>query len=64
MTETNLNISLKTSDIDMLHDLATSLYAAHDLDEMLNDVLAKIKEVFNIEGASILLHSDWGTAKQ
>jgi Nif-specific regulatory protein len=56
MTETNLNISLKTSDIDMLHDVATSLYAAHDLDEMLNDVLAKIKEVFNIEGASIALH--------
>jgi len=48
MTETNLNISLKTSDIDMLHDVATSLYAAHDLDEILNDVLAKIKEVFNI----------------
>ncbi|RLB66804.1 MAG: sigma-54-dependent Fis family transcriptional regulator, partial [Deltaproteobacteria bacterium] len=56
MTETNLKISLKTRDIDMLHDVATSIYAANDLDEMLNNVLAKIKEVFNIEGASIALH--------
>ncbi|RLC24463.1 MAG: hypothetical protein DRH56_06615 [Deltaproteobacteria bacterium] len=56
MIESKLKISLESSDIELFHDVATSIYAAQNLDEMLNDVLSKIKKVFNIEGASIALH--------
>ena len=56
MTDSDLKISLKSHDIDMLHNVATSLSTSHDLDEMLNKVLARIRKVFRVEGASIALH--------
>jgi len=49
-------ISLGKEDFDLLYNVATSIHAIHDLDEMLRDVLLKIKDVFHIEGASIALH--------
>lgn len=55
-SEPDLRIALESGDIEMFHDIATSLHTAHDLDEMLNRVLAKIKKAFRIEGASIALH--------
>ncbi|NPA25531.1 MAG: GAF domain-containing protein [Deltaproteobacteria bacterium] len=56
MIDPELKVSLKTSDIDILHEVATSLHAAPTLDGMLNNVLARIKKVFGVEGASIALH--------
>ena len=56
MTETNNEVFLKKEDLDLLYEVSTSIHSIHDLDEMLRDVLLKIKEVFQIEGASIALH--------
>ncbi len=49
-------VSLRKEDLDLLYEVATSIHAIYDLDEMLREVLLKIKEVFYIEGASIALH--------
>ena len=56
MTEINQEVFLKKEDLDLLYEVTTSIHSIHDLDEMLRDVLLKIKEVFQIEGASIALH--------
>ena len=56
MSETNSEVSLNKADLDLLYEVSTSIYSIHDLDEMLRNVLSKIKEVFRIEGASIALH--------
>ena len=56
MAEINPEVSLNEADIDLLYEVSTSIHSIHDLDEMLRDVLRKIKEVFQIEGASIALH--------
>jgi len=56
MTELAKNISLKKEDFNLLYEIATSIHTIHDMNEMLRDVLSKIKEVFYIEGASIALH--------
>ena len=56
MTEFTSNISLKKEDFNLLYEVATSIHAIHDMNEMLRDVLSKIKKVFHIEGASIALH--------
>ncbi len=56
MTEINAEISLNKEDLDLLYEVSTSIHSIHDLDEMLRNVLSKVKEVFQIEGASIALH--------
>jgi len=56
MTALTNGISLKKEDLKLLYEVATSIHAIHDLDEMLRDVLLKIKDVFRIAGASIALH--------
>jgi Nif-specific regulatory protein len=43
-------------DLDLLYEVAASIHAIRDFDEMLRTVLYKIKEVFKIEGASLALH--------
>jgi Nif-specific regulatory protein len=56
MTEINLEVSLNKADLDLLYEVSTSIHSIHDLDEMLRNVLSKVKDVFQIEGASIALH--------
>ncbi len=56
MVEINNEVFLKKEDLDLLYEVSTSIQSIHDLDEMLRKVLLKIKEVFQIEGASIALH--------
>lgn len=56
MTTLANEISLKQEDLDLLCEIATSISSIHNLDEMLCDVLLKIKGAFNIDGASIALH--------
>ncbi len=50
------HISLHKEDLNLIYEVATSIHAIHDLNEMLHDVLLKIKDVFHIDGASIALH--------
>jgi len=56
MAEIDNEVFLKEEDLDLLYEVSTSIHSIHDLDEMLRNVLLKIKEVFQIEGASIALH--------
>ena len=56
MSELNQEISLTGADIKLLYEVSTSIHSILDLDEMLQKVLRKIKDVFQIEGASIALH--------
>ncbi|MBT8331460.1 MAG: sigma 54-interacting transcriptional regulator [Deltaproteobacteria bacterium] len=56
MAEGKSDIVLNTSDLDLLNEVSTAVHSIHDLDEMLQNVLAKIKDVFGIDGASIALH--------
>ena len=43
-------------DLDLLYEVATSIHAIRDFDEMLRTVLHKIRDVFRIEGTSLALH--------
>jgi Nif-specific regulatory protein len=56
MAEIHSEVSLNKDDLDLLYEVSTSIHSIHDLDEMLRNVLSKVKEVFQIEGASIALH--------
>lgn len=56
MAESDNEVFLKEEDLDLLYEISASIHSIHDLDEMLRNVLLKIKEVFQIEGASIALH--------
>ena len=56
MAELDREISLTGADIKLLYEVSTSIHSILDLDEMLQKVLRKIKDVFQIEGASIALH--------
>jgi Nif-specific regulatory protein len=56
MAEINSEVFLNKADLDLLYEVSTSIHSIHDLDEMLRNVLSKIKEVFQIEGSSIALH--------
>ncbi len=49
-------ISLQGGEVKLFYEVATFIHAIHNLDEMLRQVLHKIKDVFRIEGASIALH--------
>ena len=57
MAEIDNEVFLKEEDLDLLYEVSTSIHSIHDLDEMLRNVLLKIKEVFQIEGASIAMHN-------
>jgi Nif-specific regulatory protein len=48
--------SFTRQDLNLLYEVSTSIYAIKDFDEMLRVVLHKIKEVFQIDGASLALH--------
>ena len=48
--------TLTKQEMGLIYEVTTSLHAIRDLDEMLRNVLHKIKIVFQIEGASIALH--------
>ncbi len=48
--------ALTKKDMALIYDVTTCLHSIRDLDEMLQNVLHKIKIVFQIEGASIALH--------
>jgi Nif-specific regulatory protein len=56
MARSNPDVSLNAEDLDLLNEVSTAVHSIHDLDEMLRNVLAKIKDVFGIDGASIALH--------
>jgi len=43
-------------DLKLLYEVSTSIHAIKDFDEMLQVVLHRIKEVFQIDGASLALH--------
>jgi len=47
---------LTKEDLALFYDVATSIHAIQDLDEMLRSILNTIKTVFQIEGASLALH--------
>ena len=57
MSDLDHEISLTGADIRLLYEVSTSIHSILDLDEMLQKVLMKIKDVFQIEGASIALHA-------
>jgi Nif-specific regulatory protein len=56
MTEINFEVSLDKADLDLLYEVSTSIHSIQNLDEMLRNILSKVKDVFQIEGASIALH--------
>jgi len=56
MTEINSEVSLSKEDLDLLYEVSTSIHSIRDLDEMLRNVISKIRDVFQIEGSSIALH--------
>jgi Nif-specific regulatory protein len=56
MAETHHKVPLHKADLDLLYEVSNAIHSIHDLDEMLRNVLAKVKDVFQIDGASIALH--------
>ena len=56
MAEINPEVHFDKVDLDLLYEVSTAIHSIHDLDEMLRNVLAKVKDVFQIDGASIALH--------
>ncbi|MGD8654772.1 MAG: hypothetical protein PVG28_01590, partial [Desulfobacterales bacterium] len=56
MVEINPAIALHKADLDLLYQVSTAVHSIRNLNEMLRNVLAKIKDVFKIDGASIALH--------
>jgi Nif-specific regulatory protein len=47
---------LVEEDLSLFYEVANSIHAIRDLDEMLRDILHKIRTVFRVEGASLALH--------
>ncbi len=47
---------LAEEDLSLFYEVANSIHAVRDLDEMLQNILHKIKTVFRVEGASLALH--------
>ena len=56
MEEVRQEGSFSKKELALFYDVSTSIHAIRDLDEMLRNILRKIKAVFHIEGASIALH--------
>ena len=48
--------SLAEGDLTLFYEVSTSIHAIRDLDEMLQNILHRIKTVFDVEGSSIALH--------
>jgi Nif-specific regulatory protein len=48
--------TLSKKELTLFYDVATSIQAIRSLDDMLRDIFRKIKNVLDIEGASIALH--------
>ena len=51
-----MTAAFSKEDLKLLYEVSTSIHAIKDFDEMLRLVLHKIKEVFQIDGASLALH--------
>ena len=47
---------LLEDDLTLFYEVSTSIHSIRDLDEMLRAILGQIKNVFNVEGASLALH--------
>ena len=56
MLETRTEPMLSPKESALLYEVAASLHAIRDLDDMLNQILAPIQRVFQVEGVSIALH--------
>jgi Nif-specific regulatory protein len=52
----DMETSFTRQDLELLYEVSTSIHAIKDFDEMLREVLHKIKQVFQIDGASLALH--------
>jgi Nif-specific regulatory protein len=50
------NATFSKKDVDLFYDISTSVHAILDLNDMLNNILEKVKTAFDIEGASLALH--------
>jgi hypothetical protein len=48
--------SFLKKDLALLYEVSTSIHAIRDLDKLLSDILFKIKNALQIEGASLALH--------
>jgi Nif-specific regulatory protein len=55
-TSLDMSTAFNKEDLKLLYEVSTSIHAIKDFDEMLQAVLHKIKEVFQIDGASLALH--------
>ena len=56
MATSDQEILLTAEDLDLLYQISESIHSIDDLEQMLQNILLKIKEVFGVEGASIALH--------
>ena len=56
MSTFDMETAFSRQDLELLYEVSTSIHAIKDFDEMLRVVLHKIKEVFQIDGASLALH--------
>ena len=56
MAESTPDFAPNAADLNLLYEVSTAIQSIHDLDEMLRNVLAKVRDVFGIDGASIALH--------
>jgi transcriptional regulator with GAF, ATPase, and Fis domain len=56
MSTFEMETPFSRQDLKLLYEVSTSIHAIKDFDEMLRVVLHKIKEVFQIDGASLALH--------
>lgn len=56
MLETRTEPMLSQNESALLYEVAASLHAIRDLDDMLNQILTPIQRVFQVEGVSIALH--------
>ncbi len=56
MATSNQDILLTDEDFNLLYEVSKSIHSIQDLTKLLQNILLKIKEVFAIEGASIVLH--------
>ena len=56
MEDIEKEASFTKEDLNLFYEVSTSIHSIRDLDEMLQNILRKIKTVFHVEGASLALH--------
>ena len=56
MEQSSQEAQLTEEDLSLFYEVSSSIHAIRDLDEMLQNILHKIKQVFRVEGASMALH--------